>query len=69
MFNNFKELAEFLVGLIQSVIPIVVSLILLAFLWGLARFISNAGGGKEQEEAKGVMLWGIIGIFIMASVW
>jgi TM2 domain-containing membrane protein YozV len=48
---------------------LVVALALLYFFWGLARFILNAGGGKEQEEAKAIMLWGIIALFVMISVW
>ena len=56
-------------GLISLVTPIVVALALLYFFWGLAKFILSTGGGKEQEEAKGIMLWGIIALFVMVSIW
>ena len=56
-------------SLILLLIPLVVSLALLYFLWGLANFIL-AGDDKEKiEKGKSTMLWGIIALFVMVSVW
>jgi hypothetical protein len=66
---NFGELIDLFVGIISLAIPVIVVLALLYFFWGLARFILNAGGGKEKEDAKNIMVWGIIGLFVMISIW
>jgi hypothetical protein len=55
--------------IVQTLTGLVVALSLLYFFWGLAQFILHTGGGKEQEEAKGKMFWGIIALFVMVSVW
>jgi|TARA_B100001079_G_C16186375_1_gene415202 uncharacterized membrane protein YfcA len=51
--------------------PIVLLLFVLAvayFFWGLAEFIWKSSDKEGRETGKEHMLWGIIGLFIMASV-
>ena len=58
------------------VIEIVNPLILLlaagafvAFLWGIVKFISNAGDESKRIEGRQTMLWGIIGLVIIFGVY
>lgn len=44
------------------------SLAVLFFFWGIARFILAAGDEKKIEEGKRMMFWGVIALFIMASI-
>lgn len=39
------------------------------FIWGLVRFLWNVEEGGGREEGKQHMIWGIIGMFIMVSIW
>jgi len=55
--------------LITTALPIVVALALLAFFWGLVRYIFAAGNEEAKAEGKRIMLWGIIALFVMVSVW
>ena len=57
---------DFLEG---RIVPILMSLAMLVFIWGVLKFIRNAGDEGERETGKQVMLWGLIGLFVMASVW
>lgn len=55
-------------GLIQGLIPIVIGLAVLVFLWGVLKYvIASDDAGKEQ--GRSFMLWGIIALFVMVSVW
>jgi len=67
--TDFKSLVNILVSLIKAIVPIIISLALLGFFWGIAQFISNTGSGKEQDETKNTMFWGVIILFVMLSVW
>jgi len=67
--NNFKDLIDFFSSLVLKVIPVIAALVLLAFFWGISKFVLSVGGGKEKEEAKEIILWGIIALFVMVSVW
>jgi len=40
-----------------------------AFFWGVARFIWNADDEKKLEEGKQWMLWGIVALFCMVTLW
>jgi hypothetical protein len=42
---------------------------LLFFLWGALEFIIAAENPGKREEGKSHMLWGVIGMFVMASVY
>lgn len=55
--------------LINLATPIVVALALLYFFWGLAQYILNSSDDKKQKEGKNIMIWGIIALFVMVSVW
>lgn len=38
----------------------------LAFFWGLVKFIYQP---EDTEKGKNLMIWGIIAIFVMFSIW
>ncbi len=54
--------------LIGAATPIVVALALVFFFWGLAMFILSSGDEKKKE-AISVMIYGIIALFVMVSIW
>lgn len=41
----------------------------LYFLWGIAKYLLNSGDSKAQGEARGAMIYGVLGMFVMFSVW
>ena len=57
--------------IVQPLISFMFAIALLVFIWGAAQFISNQGGGEEKKliDGKNHMLWGIVGILIMVSVY
>lgn len=48
-------------------IPIAFTLALLFFFWGVAKYIWSEGQGKE--DGRKIMIWGIVALFVMSSVW
>ncbi|MDP6388036.1 MAG: hypothetical protein QGG63_02070 [Candidatus Pacebacteria bacterium] len=56
-------------NLIGLATPIIVGLALLAFFVGLVKLIFSAGNEEEKKKSKGIMIWGIIALFVMVSVW
>ena len=55
--------------LINTLLPVVIALALLYFFWGLAKFILAAGDEAARSEARSIMIWGVIALFVMVSVW
>lgn len=50
-------------------VPILISLALVAFMWGVLKYILPAGDEGKMKEGRQMMIYGIIGIAVMVSVW
>lgn len=66
--TTFKGLVEVFVNLINKLIPLVVALALLVFFYGILKFIFSLSS-NDKTDGKKAMFWGIIGLFVMVSVW
>lgn len=68
--QNIGELFEFAICLMSyNVIPFLISLGLIMFLVGLVKFISAGDNEEKREGGRGLMIFGIIALFVMISVW
>jgi len=67
------QAAEFLLLRIKfwvnAAVPIFAGLALLIFFWGLIKFIYYAGDEEKRKQGKLAMGWGIVALFVVASVW
>jgi hypothetical protein len=64
--NSIVTSLDTLVGLL---IPVVIALGLLFFIWGLVTYIAASGDEAAKEEGKRKMIWGIIALFVIVAVW
>jgi|SRR3989344_1077214 len=67
--GNLETLVRAIGRLINLALPIIVAIALLAFFWGLVKFIFNAKEEDARKEGKQLMIWGLVGLFVMVSVW
>jgi len=54
---------------VNYIVPFLVGLAVLVVIYGVFSFISNAADEEARASAKQFIIWGVIGIFIMLSVW
>jgi hypothetical protein len=66
--NSFTDLILIFIDLIIATLPLIAGLALLAFFWGMAKFILKAGSEDGREEGKQVMKWGIVALFVAVSL-
>jgi len=68
--KDFKSLVEnvFIGGILRPIVPLLIGLGVVVFIYGVL-ILMFSEGGEKKEEGKQYMLWGIIGIFVMVSVW
>ena len=67
--RDLQGLVDIVFNIIRSLIPLVFSIAFLGFLWGAARFILNADDATKRTEGSKAMLYGVIALFVMISVW
>jgi len=68
-FTNVEDLILSVGRLVEILLPLVVALALLFFFWGLAKFVLEAGNEIEKQKGKDLMIWGVVALFVMVSVW
>ena|SRR3989344_7409752 len=65
--QTVESILQRVAGIINVLTVIVVAIALLYFLWGLSQYILKAG--EEKDKGRDMMIWGIIALFVMVSVW
>lgn len=50
-------------------IPLIFALAFLWFLWGVFQYVFFQNDDSGKEAARSNMIWGVIALFIMFSVW
>ena len=53
---------------VKLALPLIISIAVVWFVWNVFQY-AVAGDEDKKKEAKGQMIWGIVGIFVMVSVW
>jgi len=68
---NTTSLLTIVNSVLRAVVPILMTLALIYFIWGLIKYVAAAGKGdaEESKHGKAIMIWGIVALFVMASVW
>lgn len=56
-------------GMVDIIVPILFLGALVGFLYGVGKFISSAGSEEGRESGRQIMFWGVIALFVMASIW
>lgn len=70
--TDIKTFADFLcqiINILNKAIPLLLTLATVVFLWGIVRFIYNAGNEKERENGRLFIIYGLIGLFVIVAMW
>ncbi len=54
---------------LNGVIALLFVLVTLYFIWGVVQYVSAAGEEAKLKSGKEHMIWGIIGMAVMAGAW
>lgn len=69
---NFTSLDASLASIttfIDRLIPIIISIALVLFLIGIVQYVTAGGDEEKRTAARGMIIFGIIALFVMVSVW
>jgi len=68
--GNYKVLLQSIItNIVNPVITLMVAIAVIYFLWGVFQFIRNAESPDERKKGGMNMLWGVVGLFLMASAY
>ncbi len=66
---TFSALINQVVGLLGTLVPILLTLAMIVFFWGLVRYIYAAGNEKQVLNGRELITWGLAAIFVMSCIW
>jgi len=68
---TFRELVESLIQFLNtSIVPLLFAVMLIVFLWGVFQyFFIKREDPAARAEGTQFMLWGIIGLAVVTSMW
>jgi len=68
--SGFNDFIDSVKGTVDKLIPFLVGLALLGFFWGLVVFIFQGNTDETKRgEAKMMMIYAIIALFVMTAIW
>lgn len=67
--TTVQSIISVISNIIEGVVALLIALAVVYFFWGVAKYILKAGDANARGEAINQMIWGVVGIFVMVSVW
>jgi len=69
VLQGFQSIAGGLGMIVGILIAIAFAAALLFFFWGVAMYIRSSADEDAKTEGRRIMIGGVIGIFVIASIW
>ncbi len=67
--GDIRDLTIGINSVMGSLVPIIIGFAMVVFLWGVLTYIFHANDVEKRKEGKNFMIWGLIGLFVMVSLW
>tara|TARA_Y100000031_G_C7991980_1_gene279621 strand:- start:51 stop:443 length:393 start_codon:yes stop_codon:yes gene_type:complete len=67
--QSIQEVIDIILNILAAVIPLLAAAALVGFVWGGAKFIYAADDATQRKEGRQVMLYGVIALFVIMTVW
>lgn len=67
--SNFDSLIQTLTGYVDRSIAFLMGAAVLLFVYGVVKYMLAGGNEESIKEGKRFIIWGIVGIAVIVSVW
>ena len=69
--SDINGIGTFIIATINNlVVPVLFAIAFIVFVWGAFQaFILGHNSDDAHKQGKNLMLWGLVGFFVMVSVW
>ena len=66
--TQVRSIVQGSLTILNVLLVFVFLLALVVFGWGVVKYISAAGNPEKEKEARSYLWWGVVGVFVLASV-
>ena len=67
--TTFAGLLNRVNDILNAVVPFLIGLGVFVIIYGVFGYLTHSADEEKRAEARQFVLWGIIGVFIMLSIW
>lgn len=67
--GTFSGLVKYLVGFANMLVPLIMAVALVVFLWGVVKTMYHADDPKQRREGAMYLLYGIIAFTVISGLW
>lgn len=67
--GNVNSLINFLKGALNTATILILAAAVVFFMWGVFQFVAAAGDEEARQTGRNHIIYGIIGIAVMVSIW
>lgn len=67
--SDWEDILRTIRNIVDFAIPVIFAVGLVVFLWGLLKFLRAAADENAAEDGKRLIIWGVVIMFVMISVW
>lgn len=67
--KNLRELISVLIDAMNALIPALLGLGVIGVMWGVIKYLYAGGNPEKLKEARNYIIFSIIAIAVMMSVW
>ncbi|OGI60558.1 hypothetical protein A2641_03430 [Candidatus Nomurabacteria bacterium RIFCSPHIGHO2_01_FULL_37_25] len=69
-YPRFQDLVCYITTIINNaIIPLIFALAMVMFVWGVVQYVIKSDEEAKKQKGKQFMLWGLIALTVMVSVW
>jgi len=67
--QRVQDVIGTIMSILDIVVPLLIAIAVVIFLYGVVKYITAGGAEEKRAEARNVMIYGIVGLFVMVAVW
>jgi len=67
--EDLPAVAKLFLSIFGAFVPVIFGVALVLFLWGITQYLMHSDNEQMRTQGKNFMIWGIICLFVMVSVW
>ena len=67
--TDVSSLVTKIITIVNTVLPAIMALAALVFVWGVAQYVMAAGNEEARKTGKDKIVYGLIGLFVLVSFW
>jgi predicted PurR-regulated permease PerM len=68
--GSIEDLLGLFLRLLNNyIVPLIVAIAVVYFMWGVVQFVTAGGDEEKRTTGRNTMIYGIVAIFVILSVW